>query len=276
MAPVGARNRPEKHAALESSGCAWHDLVMNGSVEAIPLSNLALSFLPVAVVLVVLRRWTSEGPTAAYGVGRMVAQLLMVGYVLTFIFGSDQPGVILVTLTLMLVIASWIALRPLTEFRSSFYPKVLLSITVGGVSTLALVTQGVLAVDRWYEGNVVIPLAGMIFAMSMNTVSLAAERYHAETRRGVNYAEARQVALRSALIPQINSLFAVGLVSFPGMMSGQILSGIPPVIAVRYQIMVMSMMFGAAGMSAACYLSLQRMTPVGKPNGPERPAPPRR
>ena len=60
----------------------------------------------------------------------------------------------------------------------------------------------------------------MIFAMSMNTVSLAAERYHAETRRGVTYAEARQVALRSALIPQINSLFAVGLVSFPGIMTG--------------------------------------------------------
>ncbi len=249
---------------------------MNGSIEAIPLSNLALSLIPAAVVLVVLRRWTSEAPTAAYGVGRMVAQLLMVGYVLTFIFGSNRPGVILVTLTLMLVIASWIALRPLSEFRSFFYPKVLLSITVGGVSTLALVTQGVLAVDRWYEGSVVIPLAGMIFATSMNTVSLAAERYHAETRRGVTYAEAREVALRSALIPQINLLFAVGLVSFPGMMTGQILSGIPPVIAVRYQIMVMSMVFGAAGISAACYLSLQRMTPVPKPNGPEHPSRPRR
>ncbi len=59
-------------------------------------------------------------------------------------------------------------------------------------------------------------------------------------------------------------------------MTGQILSGIPPVIAVRYQIMVMSMVFGAAGISAACYLSLQRMTPVPKPNGPEHPSRPRR
>ena len=231
---------------------------MNGSVEAIPLANLTLSFIPVAVVLVVLGRWTSEAATATHGTGRMVAQLLVIGYVLTYIFGSNEPSVILVTLTVMLAIASWIALRPLAESRPSIYPKVLLSISAGGVSTLVLVTQGVLDVDPWYQGNVVIPLAGMIFAMSMNTVSLAAERYDAEIRRSATHTEAREVALRSALIPQINSLFAVGLVSFPGMMTGQILSGIPPLIAVRYQIMVMSMVFGAAGISAACYLSLQR------------------
>ena len=235
---------------------------MNESVEVIPLLNLALSFAPVALVLVILRRWTGEGPTATYGIGRMVAQLLLVGYVLTFIFGSEQPGVILTTLGLMLVVASWIALRPLAAVRSEVYPKVLLSIAVGGVSTLALVTQGVLSLERWYQGNVVIPLAGMIFAVSMNTVSLAAERYEAETARGSTHAGAREIALRSALIPQINSLLAVGLVSFPGMMTGQILSGVEPLVAVRYQIMVMSMLFGAAGMSTACYLSLQAPAPI--------------
>jgi len=235
---------------------------MNGTVEVIPLTNLSLSFVPVALVLVVLRRWTGEAPTATYGVGRMVVQLLLIGYVLTFIFGSEQPVVILATLCVMLLLASWIALRPIAAARAVVYPKVLLSITVGGLSTLALVTQGVLAVDRWYQGSVVIPLAGMIFAVSMNTVSLAAERYEAETRRGSVHAEARHIALRSALIPQINSLFAVGLVSFPGMMTGQILSGVGPLVAVRYQIMVMSMLFGAAGISTACYLSLQKPDPI--------------
>ena len=133
-----------------------------------------------------------------------------------------------------------------------------MSIGLGGVTTLALVTQAVLAVDVWHEASVVIPLAGMIFATSMNTVSLAAERFRAETRREIGYADARQIALRSALIPQINSLFAVGLVAFPGMMTGQILSGVPPLVAVRYQIMVMAMLFGAAGVSAACFLFMER------------------
>ena len=230
---------------------------MNSAVETIPLFNLGLAFLPVAIVLGIIWRWTHDSRTAVQAVGRMVIQLLLVGYVLTFLFGSNRPAIVLGALTLMLLIASWIALRPLTGSKSAVYPQALLSIAVGGVLTLLLVTRGVLAIDQWYDGSVVIPLAGMIFAASMNTVSLAAERYDAEIRRTLSPVAARQIAFRSALIPQINSLFAVGLVSFPGMMTGQILSGVSPLVAVRYQIMVMSMLFGSAGISAACYLFLQ-------------------
>ena len=128
----------------------------------------------------------------------------------------------------------------------------------GGVSTLTLITQGVLAADPWHDPTVLIPLGGMVFAASMNAVSLSAERLDAELARGASYHDARPIAMRSALIPQVNTLFAVGLVSLPGMMTGQILSGVSPLIAVRYQIMVMCMLFGAAGMSAACFLALQR------------------
>jgi len=60
----------------------------------------------------------------------------------------------------------------------------------------------------------------------------------------------------ASLIPITNSLFAVGLVSIPGMMTGQILSGASPLIAVRYQIMVMCMIYGASGVSSACFLTL--------------------
>ena len=124
--------------------------------------------------------------------------------------------------------------------------------------TLILVTRFVLDLHGWYEARFVVPLAGMIFASSMNAVSLAAERFEAETGRGVKYLEARRIALRAALIPLINSLMAVGLVSFPGMMTGQILSGVAPLVAVRYQIMVMCMIFGSSGISAALYLALVR------------------
>ncbi len=58
----------------------------------------------------------------------------------------------------------------------------------------------------------------------------------------------------AALIPQINALLAVGLVALPGMMTGQILSGVDPLVAVRYQIVVMCMIFGSSGVAAACYL----------------------
>ena len=98
----------------------------------------------------------------------------------------------------------------------------------------------------------------MAFANAMTSVSLAAERLHAEMSRGLSYVEARKTALRTALIPVINSLFAVGLVSLPGMMTGQILSGISPPIAARYQIMAMCLIFSASGISAAVFLTLVR------------------
>ena len=123
---------------------------------------------------------------------------------------------------------------------------------------MLFVTQGVLVLKPWYLPQLMVPLAGMIFANSMNSISLAVERLNAEIDRNVSYEEARNIALQASLIPIINSLFAVGLVSLPGMMTGQILSGVSPLIAVRYQIMVMCMIFGSSGISAACFLLLVR------------------
>jgi putative ABC transport system permease protein len=69
--------------------------------------------------------------------------------------------------------------------------------------------------------------------------------------------EARRSAFKTALIPIINMLFAVGIVSLPGMMTGQILSGVSPLIAAKYQIVVMAMFFGTGGLAAAIYLRLE-------------------
>ena len=103
-----------------------------------------------------------------------------------------------------------------------------------------------------------IPLAGMVFASSMNGISLAAERLRAELERNIKYKKAKVIALKAALIPITNSLLAVGLVSLPGMMTGQILSGVSPHIAVRYQIMVMCMIFSSVGLSSYLFLMIAR------------------
>jgi putative ABC transport system permease protein len=105
-----------------------------------------------------------------------------------------------------------------------------------------------------------IPLAGMIFAASMTNISLALERLCAELENGAAFTKARDTAFRTSMIPVINSFFAVGLISLPGTMTGQILSGVSPLIAVRYQIMVMCMIFGEAGLSTVCFLMLARRT----------------
>lgn len=93
----------------------------------------------------------------------------------------------------------------------------------------------------------------MLYANCMNAVSLVAERFEKE-REAYTYEKARAIAFKASLIPQINSFLAVGLVSLPGMMTGQVLSGVDPIIAVRYQIMVMFMILGSSGISTVLYL----------------------
>ena len=154
----------------------------------------------------------------------------------------------------MVFVASWIALGTIPNQRQGLFKYALISIIIGGGSTLVLVSQLVLKLSPWYLPQYMIPIAGMIFASSMNGVSLAGERLIAELNRDRSYTEAKGIALRAALIPITNSLFAVGLVSLPGMMTGQILSGISPLIAVRYQIMVMCMIFSAVGLSSFLFL----------------------
>lgn len=236
---------------------------MDDTIQAIPLANLALAFVPVVAVSVILHKWCADGRESLYGVARMLGQLLIIGYFLTYLFEADNAWIVVAVLAVMIFVSSWIALRTVKAHRKSQYPNALLAVAVGGGLVLLLVTQGVLHLDPWFLPQYMIPLAGMIFASSMNSVSLAAERFEAEIARNMPYAEARGIALKASLIPIINSLFAVGLVSLPGMMTGQILSGISPLIAARYQIMVMCMIFASSGISAACFLMLvkSRMIP---------------
>lgn len=214
--------------------------------------------MPVAVVIGILARWTYAARTAVYAAARMLIQLLLIGYVLAFIFEADQAWIIALVLTVMLIAASVIAIRPLKHKQPYLLRNAFVAILIGGVPTLALVTQLVIAVEPWFLPRYVVPLAGMVFSGAMNAVSLSAERLEAELNRSVEFTEARAHALNAALIPVINSLFAVGVVSLPGMMTGQILSGVSPFVAAKYQIVVMCMFFGAAGISAATYLSLAR------------------
>ncbi|EIF51647.1 MULTISPECIES: ABC transporter permease [Sulfurovum] len=229
---------------------------MNTSIYTISFLNLLWVMIPVAIVIVIYIRWTQDKVTLFYALFRMLIQLILIGYVLTYIFNVDSPYLVLLILSVMLIAASIISMRPLEKRQNKFYLYAFLSICIGSIFTLLMVVFGVLSLDSWYEPRYIIPLAGMIFANAMNAVSIAAERVESEINRGNAYINARVISFKAALIPRINMLFAVGLVSLPGMMTGQILSGVDPLIAVRYQIMVMLMILGSAGISVVIYLML--------------------
>ena len=226
------------------------------TISTIPFTSLLLVLIPVIVVLIIQFSWSLNYKEGIYAGLRMLGQLIIVGYLLGYIFSVENYWLILLILLGMMMLSGWIALRTVKEQRIQQYGYVLIALVAGGATTLVLVTQVVLEFTPWYKPQFMIPLGGMIFSNCINSISLAADRYSEETIRGTNKLEARNKAYANAMIPATNALFAVGIVSLPGMMTGQILSGVDPLIAVRYQIMVMAMIYGSEGISSAVYLWL--------------------
>lgn len=224
-------------------------------IESIPLDNLAYILIPVLIVVIITAKWKLNTSHALYAMVRMLVQLLAIGYFLNTIFASDSAAVTLLILMIMLLFSSWIALNTVKSQRRQWFDKTVLSLAIACGLTLTIIVLAVLELSPWYEPSYIIPLGGMILANSMNSISLAAERFNAEISNN-DALTARNIAFNAAMIPTINMLFAVGLVSLPGMMTGQILSGVSPFIAARYQIMVMCMMYASSGIAVACFLTL--------------------
>ena len=225
-------------------------------MSTISFFNLSLSFIPLIFVWYFYYKWTKDKSDILVASIRMIIQLITIGYLLVFIFKSNDLKVGIFIVLFMIVVASWITLRNTSDKTFNHYFQILLAVSASGLINLFLIIGFVLELENLYEPRYVIPLAGMIFANTMNALSLAVERFEKEIERS-SFEEARQIAFKACMIPQINSLLAVGLVALPGMMTGQILSGIDPLIAVRYQIMIMAMTLSSAGISAVVYFLLK-------------------
>lgn len=211
--------------------------------------------LPLLVVAWLMVKWSGSAQELGVATVRMVMQLLLVGYLLIFLFEGDQGWVTVLVVLFMMVVSALIAVRTIREQKWQAFGDALWAIGIGGGAVFFLVVFGVLEGGQGFSARFVVPIAGMIFANAMTAVTLSAERYEAELRNEKDRKEAREAAWNASLIPQINSFLAVGLVSLPGMMTGQILAGASPLDAVRYQILVMAMVLGSAGLAVAIFLS---------------------
>lgn len=227
------------------------------AMQTIELSALLIMLLPIALVAYFYYRWTAQAYEVISSTLRMIIQLLLVGFVLTYIFTINNWLLGFGILLFMMFTASWIVLRSTRSKTLKHYIKIFITIALVGTLHLLLVLYLVLDLHPLYQPKYIIPLAGMIYANTMNALSLFIERFESESEKN-NFEEARAKSFKAAMIPRINTFLAVGLVSLPGMMTGQILSGIDPLIAVRYQIVVMAMILGSAGSSIIVYLLLKR------------------
>ena len=220
------------------------------------LSSMQFAFYLIIPTLVFLCVWRIHPKRSVHAIIRMTLQLWLVGFILTFLLNPtlSYPIVLLVFL-FMLVAAAWISIKsipPLHQNRMVF-SYIFLSIGIGGGLSLVVITQLVLELTPWYTPRFMIPLAGMMFSNTMVSVSLSAERISEEIK-SKSFTKARGLAITASLIPTINALFATGIVALPGIMTGQILAGTPPLVAVRYQVVIMLAIFGSAGLGSILFL----------------------
>jgi putative ABC transport system permease protein len=198
---------------------------------------------------------------------RMSVQLALVGLVLTTLFAIVSPLWTGITALAMVLFAGHEAAqrqeRRLFGWWSYGLGTGCMMMSSVLVTVFALTTA--LRPNPWYDPRYAIPLLGMILGNCMTgvslglntlTTSLVSRRASVEAQlmlgatRQVAAAPVTREALRSALMPTINSMSATGVVSLPGMMTGQILGGVPPVEAVKYQILVMFLIAGGTGLGA--------------------------
>jgi putative ABC transport system permease protein len=212
------------------------------------------------------------------GAIRAVVQLLLVGLVLRTVFALASPVPVGLIVLAMLLAASYeIVSRQERRFAGSWGFGL-------GAGTAMLATLFVigfaLATLRpapWFSPPVVIPLVGIVLGSVMNGVSISLNAFNAGVVRERTAIEARlalgtdcgtalkpiqRSALRSGLIPIINQMSAAGIITLPGLMTGQILAGMPPLEAAKYQIFILFLLSGGAGLGAlaATFLAVRRIS----------------
>lgn len=210
---------------------------------------------------------------------RMVVQLSLVGLVLHALFETTSAWLTLLVALIMIGFAGRESMARQDRRFSGLWGYGLgtgsMLAAAGVVTLFALATQ--FHADPWYDPRYAIPVLGMILGNTMTGVSLALDRLMSEAsdRRtaiearlslGHSFNDAIQVprrnAMRAGLIPTVNGMAAAGLVSLPGMMTGQILAGVEPVEAVKYQLLIMFLIAGgtALGVFASVMIGVTRLT----------------
>lgn len=199
---------------------------------------------------------------------RMVIQLLIVGLVLRAAFAAAAPGLTLGLVLVMVAIAAReVAVRPEQRLiKLGNYEIAIFAVGLTTAITALLALTTAIRPHPWYDPRYAIPLAGIITGNVLNASSLALdallggvvrERAAIEAQlalgASIRQAMARLVrqSIRRALLPMINTMSAAGVVTLPGIMTGQILAGLDPVQAVKYQILLMFLLAGGSGLGAA-------------------------
>jgi putative ABC transport system permease protein len=204
---------------------------------------------------------------------RTVVQLFAIGLILDKVFAINQPLLVFLVLIVMALLAGWtISHRTKRTFPGILLTSIL-SITFPSFLMTSYAVFVVVHPPNWADPRYLIPLMGMVLGNSLTAISLAMDRFTnamVENRSqielilcfGFDRKKATEAPLRDAIrtgmTPMVNAMLIVGLISLPGMMTGQILGGSSPGMAVRYQILVMFLLAGSTALGSALSVLLLR------------------
>lgn len=249
--------------------------IASGSVIALSSFDLTLaaSLMLLLSLISLLLKVGLEGKILIFSL-RMTGQLLFIGLILRYLFASSS--FILVSLISMIMLFAagrevWARQRRKISGISGYLISTG-SMFVSSFSVTLIALLVIIGVKPWYTPQYAVPLLGMLLGNTMTGVSLAMDQMTDQLYRrkseveqrlllGQSFKEAsleiRRDCMRTGMTPIINSMAAAGLVSLPGMMTGQILGGTPPVEAVKYQILIMFLIAAGTGFGviSAIYLS---------------------
>ncbi len=234
--------------------------------------------LVVALALTSARIYPGLAKQLVVAALRTAIQLTLIGLVLKTLFANSSLLWVAMLSGVMLAVAGReVVVRQQRRFAGGWgYAIGMVSMFTSSFTVALFALIVVVGNEPWYQPQYAIPLLGMLLGNTMNGIALALDRLtqtawdqrdtiEARLMLGHSTAQAlsdiRQQVFRSGLIPIINAMAAAGIVSLPGMMTGQILAGAPPVEAVKYQIMIMFLIAGGAGFGtlAAVSLSVRRL-----------------
>lgn len=220
-----------------------------------------------ALVLLSITQHLNLARSLLTSAGRALIQLLLVGYVLDTIFALQSPLWILLIALLMLIVAGReVMVRQHRRLRGWWgFGAGTMSMFISSFCVMLITMTTIINIDPWYHAQYLIPVMGMLLGNTMNGIAISLdrlledawiERQMIETRLSLGHpacdaiSDLRRKALRAGLIPLINAMAAAGIVSLPGMMTGQLLAGSPPIEAAKYQILIFFLIATGTGFGA--------------------------
>ena len=207
------------------------------------------------------------------GTIRTFIQLFLLGYILKYVFALNNPLFILILFMFMIYNAASIISGRVQEKKVPYFLPVLITMVLSFMIINTFVMTMIVQVKPWYNPVYFIPIGGMIIGNSMNALAISISIWFESVKKerdrielylslGANHVESTsenfKYSIKAGMIPSINALMSVGVVSIPGMMTGQILAGTDPLIAIKYQIVIMLLLVGSTALTTVFSLQIVR------------------